>query len=316
VLLSPEGDVARFPFAALPGAKPGTYLLEDLSLVIVPVPGLLGELLLPRKEAPGETRPPTLLLVGDVDYDAPLTAKPAEARPVKYFSRFMLRNTRLAHAKQEITAIKATFHKHFPKGRATELLDKEATEAAVSDACPKHQFLHIVTHGHFASDLRSQLLAPRGEGTALLRKPGLQFHPGLLSGLALTGSNHSFEAQGDDGILTGLEVAELDLTDVKLVVLSACQTGLGEPAGSEGVLSLQRAFQIAGARCTIATLWQVNDEATQELMVKFYVNLWEKKMTKLEALRQAQLTMLTQARAKGWASPYYWAPFTLSGDWR
>src|SRR5207249_10438972 len=101
-------------------------------------------------------------------------------------------------------------------------------------------------------------------------------HPGLLSGLVLAGANKP-AADGDDGVLTALEVAELDLSKVELAVLSACETGLGEVAGGEGVLGLQRAFQVAGARSTVTSLWQVDDDATRQLMERFYAGLWDRK---------------------------------------
>src|SRR5439155_18188593 len=125
--------------------------------------------------------------------------------------------------------------------------------------------------------------------------------PLILAGVVLAGANRPQKLNewgapiGDDGILTGEEVAALDLAGTELVVLSACETGVGEVAGGEGVFSLQRAFHLAGARTVIGSLWKVNDEATEALMVAFYQNLWQKKLGKLEALRQAQLALLRGA---------------------
>jgi CHAT domain-containing protein len=92
--------------------------------------------------------------------------------------------------------------------------------------------------------------------------------------------------------LTAEEIADLDLRGVELAVLSACESGLGKLAGGEGVLGLQRAFQAAEARTLVTSLWKVDDAATSVLMEEFYHNLWQKKLPKLEALRQAQLTVL------------------------
>jgi CHAT domain-containing protein len=155
------------------------------------------------------------------------------------------------------------------------------------------------------------------------------YHPGVLSGLALSGANASPAPNGDDGILTALEVASMDLSNVEVAVLSACETGLGEVAGGEGVLGLQRAFQVAGVRTTVTSLWKVPDVATQLLMQRFYENLWDRGMGKLEALRQAQLWLMREGGRRGVSvpgadsgdeprslPPYYWAGFVLSGDWR
>jgi CHAT domain-containing protein len=108
------------------------------------------------------------------------------------------------------------------------------------------------------------------------REGVIGWHPGLLSGLAFAGVNTAPEkrAEGeDDGILTATEVAGLDLRDVEMATLSACDTGLGAVAGGEGALGLQRAFQVAGARTTVTSLWKVPDRATKELMIRFYDNL-------------------------------------------
>ena len=154
------------------------------------------------------------------------------------------------------------------------------------------------------------------------------YPPGLLSGLVLAGANRPPQLGQDDGILTALEVTELDLQGVKLMTLSACETGLGPVAGGEGLLGLQRAFQLAGAETTVASLWKVPDAETQLLMQEFHRNLWERKLGRLEALRQAQLKLLQAARSRGGkddspdsgatarTAPRLWAAWLLSGDWR
>ena len=116
-----------------------------------------------------------------------------------------------------------------------------------------------------------------------------------------------------------------DLGKTEHVVLSACETGRGKVAGGEGVLGLQRAFQVAGDRTTVASLWQVPDKDTHESMREFYLRFWDAKkpMSRAGALRQAQLWVLdpvnrgvTRPKVEGPLPPYYWAAFILSGDWR
>jgi CHAT domain-containing protein len=227
---------------------------------------------------------------------------------------------------------------------ATLMQHGEATEAALRDQAPRNQYLHVATHGFFASPrVKSALGGASHRGLQPLwsasadqqREDRLSgYHPGLLSGIAVTGANQSRQALAekfnkDDGILTAVEVATLSLRRTELVVLSACETGLGATAGGEGVLGLQRAFQVAGAKTTVTSLWKVDDRATQELMIKFYDNLWNKRLSRIEALRQSQIWMLREGskdegivpRANGQphsdgAPPYFWAAFVLSGEWR
>jgi CHAT domain-containing protein len=170
----------------------------------------------------------------------------------------------------------------------------------------------------------------------MARFKGFALNPGVLSGLALAGANRC--TPGDDGVLTAEEVIAMDLSQVDLVVLSACETGLGfdVEASSEGLFGLQRAFHAAGAKTTVATVWTVPDQATRELMERFYANLWSRRMGKSAALREAQLWMLRDRASEDRGSarglteieetpkfaadtrlpPYYWAAFVLSGDWR
>jgi CHAT domain-containing protein len=347
VLVSPDGALTRLPLAALPGSQPGTYLLEEVPLAVVPVPQLLPELLARGgPAAQGKAAAPSLLLVGDVDFDAAPAAaaagaaSPAGARGSR--DGVLQKFGRLPATLGEISVAERYFKRLHRDGTATTLDGAEATEAAFRQQAPKHRYLHLATHGFFApANLRSALAPAPGpaagaKGLAAAEadwfgRQGVSgFHPGLLSGLVLAGANRPAAPDQDDGILTALEVAELDLGGVELAVLSACETGLGEEAGGEGLLGLQRAFQVAGARTVVASLWKVSDEATRQLMERFYANLWQKKLPRLEALRQAQLWLLREGQgvrglvldgdkrleANRRLPPFYWAAFVLSGDWR
>jgi CHAT domain-containing protein len=344
ILVSPDGALGRLPWAALPGQKPGSYLIEERAFAVVPIPRLLPELLARTTKHVTDA---SLMLVGEVDFDAGAGEGLRDINRIAGLTPRAERGDSLSHwnllpgTGPEIRAIGQSFRKRDPSGALTSLRGLEATESAVRLAAPRHRYLHFATHGFFApAELRSALAtASRGdnadEPNLFARRDVAGFHPGLLSGLVLAGANRPSPPDLDDGILTALEVAELDLGGVDLAVLSACETGLGESAGGEGLLGLQRAFQTAGARSVLAGLWTVPDRATQSLMQRFYDNLWQKKMTRLEALRQAQLWMLREATKQpelvrgletldepvdlGSSSllpPYYWAAIVLSGDWR
>src|SRR5581483_3334823 len=133
-------------------------------------------------------------------------------------------------------------------------------------------------------------------------------NPLLRSGLALAGANiwlcgGSPPAEAEDGMLTAEDVTGMDLLDTELVVLSACETGLGQVHVGEGVFGLRRAFAVAGARTLVMSLWKVPDEQTKELMVDFYQRILRGE-PRAEALRQAQQTV----RARH-PDPYYWGAF-------
>jgi CHAT domain-containing protein len=226
----------------------------------------------------------------------------------------------LDKTKDEIVHIRKSFERRFPKGTIKVLRGAEATDANLSNLAPKYCHLHVATHGFFAAPSVHSALAedePYGSADHFSAEEGVTgYHPGLLSGLVLAGANRPPAPGEDDGILTALEVAELDLRKADLVVLSACETGQGKVAGGEGILGLQRAFRVAGARTVVASLWAVEETATRDLMQRFYDNYLEKKMDRLEALREAQLWMVRHPPYARRAMPYYWAAFVLSGDWR
>jgi CHAT domain-containing protein len=143
--------------------------------------------------------------------------------------------------------------------------------------------------------------------------------PLLLSGVALAGANRRAAAQGDDedGILTAEEVSGLDLSGVRWAVLSACNTGVGEVRAGEGVVGLRRAFQIAGARTVIMSLWSVDDEATRVWMHALYEGRLTRNLRTSDAVREASLSVLRSRRLAGLSThPFYWAAFVAAGDWR
>lgn len=115
-----------------------------------------------------------------------------------------------------------------------------------------------------------------------------------------------------DGFLLAHEIFNLKLP-AEAVVLSACETGIGLDIKGEGLVSLTRGFMYAGAPRVVVSLWAISDQATTDLMVRFYQGVLKEGMRPAAALRAAQISLMKDQR---WASPYYWAPFTLQGEWR
>ena len=157
--------------------------------------------------------------------------------------------------------------------------------------------MHLATHGFFLTD--------EGGGDSA----GGAENPLLRSGLALAGAN-KLASGNEDGVLTALEASGLDLWGTRLVVLSACETGVGKVSNGDGVYGLRRALVIAGAESLVMTLWQVDDLATRDLMSGYY-----KKLVagggRSAALREIQLELQKQPK---YAHPYFWASFVPAGD--
>jgi CHAT domain-containing protein len=159
-------------------------------------------------------------------------------------------------------------------------------ETAMSAELGQYRYVHLSTHGLLNS-----------------------VHP-ELSGLVFSLVNEQGEAK--DGFLLAHEIYNLKIP-AEAVVLSACETGIGKDIRGEGLVSLTRGFMYAGAPRVVVSLWAVSDPATTELMVRFYEGILKQGLRPAAALRAAQLSLMNEKR---WGAPYYWAPFTLQGEWR
>ena len=189
---------------------------------------------------------------------------------------------RLAATRQEADAIVAAA----PPGTTLKAIDFDASRAtAMSPNLAKYRILHFATHGVFNND-----------------QPG-------LAGIVLSMFDNRGQAQ--DGVLRLHDIYNLNLP-AELVVLSACNTALGKSVKGEGLVGIVRGFMYAGAKRVVASHWKVDDEATGELMGRFYVQMLKENRSPAAALRQAQLAMREQER---WRAPFYWAAFVLQGEW-
>jgi CHAT domain-containing protein/Tfp pilus assembly protein PilF len=299
VYLAPEGLLALLPWAALPGSKSGSVLLEEHALALVPH----GPFLLDQLTAAEPTRSAgTAVVLGGVDYAQGPEAIPdgqAESRRPADRGRGSLSWPALpgtAAERDQVTALARLL----AGAEVVELGGREAGTERLLRELPRARWAHLATHGFFATtaneDERRRLLrdADFAFGVRQERRGAGARNPLVQMGLVLAGANRppAEDVLADDrGLLTGEALAGLDLRGLELCVLSACNTGRGEDAGGEGAFGLQRALHLAGCKSVVASLWKVDDDATAALMALFYRNLWEKKQPPLQALRSAQLTL-------------------------
>lgn len=304
LLISPDGLLNLLPFAALVNER-DQYLVERYAISYL----TSGRDLLRLQVARAQNNAP--LIVADPDFDLS-----GRVNPMTLAKRGTTRRTgqsrtpfpvvrgsgddfnqwsaeRLFETGKEATAIKTMWP------QSAMLVREKATKAALREvAAPS--ILHIATHGFFLADAQAQ----SDPSAAQISDPLLR------SGLILAGFNQH-RGDGDNGVLTAKEAAGLNLWGTKLVVLSACETGVGEVKNGEGVYGLRRALMLAGAQTQVMSLWKVDDTATREWMTLYYTSL-KQGLGRSEALRQVQLKML---QLKKWQHPNFWAGFISSGEW-
>jgi CHAT domain-containing protein/Tfp pilus assembly protein PilF len=310
LLIAPDGMLNLIPFAALVDWQ-GRYLVERYSISYL----MSGrDLLRLPVRRPSEQ---DVVVMAGPDYGARRDKAVASSRVVESpksagsnFNLAQIYFPPLKGAADEARALKAILP------RATVLTGEQATETALKQL-HSPSVLHVATHGFFLRDQEIRLVGARDIGAATVRSGAFAGRPVenplLRSGLALAGVNQRLGRadQGDDGVLTALEAAGLDLWGTKLVVLSACDTGVGEVKNGEGVFGLRRALSLAGSETQVMSLWPVSDRGARDLMIEYYKAL-ERGEGRGDGLRRVQLEMI---KSKGRRHPFYWASFIQSGEW-
>jgi CHAT domain-containing protein len=313
IFVVPDGAISTVSFAALP-AVGGGYLIEHAPRI---------HYLTTERDLLMSDRAQTatsLLAIGNPDFGihSSSSASTSSARSALCGAVGGLRFDDLPGARAEAREIASLWGSD-----ATVLTGREATKAAVIRIVEGRRVVHLATHGFFLDSpcdrSRSSTRSVGGLVRTAAPANDSDENPLLLSGLAFAGANRPTDASGGIGnaILTAEEIVGLSLQDAEWVVLSACDTGLGAIRAGEGVFGLRRAFQIAGARTVIMSLWSVDDQATRQWMRALYEARITQHLTTAEAVSAAGLRVLQTRRAQRESThPFYWAAFVAAGDWR
>jgi len=347
LIVCPDAQLSRLPFEMLSVRAGATnrYLIEEKAVSYVSSGREVARLTERAASSKSKVQTSKPLVVGNPDFDLDLgrTSRREEAQT----SILAIANPKSATNQSLLTsAATPRFRSRSFTGISFPPLpdsEKEALSVAklLGESCTLRvgaeareaelkavlspRVLHIATHGFFLSDQEFQRTnsvehALAGTSYAV---PSRRFgqtasdweNPLIRCGIALAGANHAAEitnALAEDGILTGLEASLLNLQGTELVILSACQSGAGEVKIGEGVMSLRRAFTIAGAESVLASHWNVSDRGTGLLITEF-IRRWQAGAPRGKAWREAQLSLL---HSEEFANPYFWAAFTLTGQWR
>jgi CHAT domain-containing protein/tetratricopeptide (TPR) repeat protein len=323
VLIASDGGLNMISFAALIDGD-GKYLVERFPIHYLSA----GRDLIRLKDEPQKTS--GLFALGDPDFNAPPQARMAERvtavdttlEPKSYSMRNVrsecgelnaMTVTSLPGTRREVGQI-AEYWEKATEEPAGVFLGTDASEERFKAEASGRRIIHIATHGYFLEGVC------RPKISESMLKEDVSFvgeNPLLLSGLFLAGANLHGEGAdslgAEDGILTAYEVTAMDLEGTELVVLSACETGLGEVRAGEGVYGLRRAFQMAGAQTVISALWPISDEDTADMMSQLY----DRKEESLpEVMRKVQLKRLEKLRKQGVVDhPFTWGSFIALGDW-
>ena len=284
LFISPDGECAKIPWNALiEKAAKNSYMVSvvDCPWILIDVRTASSPVNLDKK----------VLLAGDITFsDAPALPK----------------------TKVEVQEL---YELAQSKGMTACLLSKnDATKERVLAEIPKYSYVHLATHGYFATPnpaavnsrgISFQAARGQGNSTELLANSYAR-DPLLVSGIVLAPSTEQAR-----GRLNAEELVGSDLSGCELLTLSACETGLGQALTGQGVIGLRSAIAAAGCKSVLMSLWTVDDSSTQVLMQQFYHNIWDQHLVKAVALQKAQAFVRAQP---GWEHPFYWAGWILSGN--
>ena len=293
-----DGALQYVPFAALSAANQQRPLILDHEIVSLPSASALAiqrQGLRNRKPAPNAVAVIADPVFSSSDQRLGVRSKTHATKQVQrngYANTRIIEHLtdnsglaipRLRFTRQEADQILA----EAPRGKNLRAVDFKANRAiATGNELSNYRYVHFATHGYIDS-----------------KRPDLS---------AIVLSLVDEDGKPEDGFLRAHEIYNLDLP-AELVVLSACETGLGREIKGEGLVGLTRGFMYAGARRVVVSLWNVNDKGTAELMARFYRGIFREKKTPAAALRSAQIEMSQQRQ---WQSPYYWSAFVLQGEWK
>ncbi|MEG4805948.1 tetratricopeptide repeat protein [Microcoleus sp. F8-D1] len=301
LLIVPDGVLHYTPFPALtldqtPGQNTNVPLIASHEIITLPSASTLAIL----RQNYGDRKPPsqTLAILADPVFSqdddrikekiTPATPEKLEANNLGLNRSLRASNRqwppeRLPFTRQEAQTISSLF----PSASSSQIFDFDASRTTATDgSLANYQIIHFATHG-----------------LANSKNPE-------LSGIVMS----MVDDKGNlvNGFLRLTDIFNLKLA-ANLVVLSACQSGMGQNVKGEGMVGLTRGFMYAGAQRVAVSLWSVDDEGTAVLMQKFYQKMLQQKLAPAAALRAAQMEMMQQEK---WKSPYYWAAFTLQGEWK
>jgi CHAT domain-containing protein/tetratricopeptide (TPR) repeat protein len=318
VFVAPDGNLNLVSFAGLKDDN-GKYLIEKYPIQYLSTGR---DLLRLKDKTPSGTG---LLAMGDPDFDLSYGMSTVAAIGTAILAGLNLRSScealnrlnvpRLPNTRKEVESVAASWR--MTGATAAAYFGSDATEENFKQNAPGKRIIHLATHGFYISDeCQKKLNTLGGFGTQDGGYVGE--NPLLLSGLLLAGANKhnegANEAKREDGIVTAEEVAGMNLRGTDLVVLSACETGLGTVRSGEGVYGLRRAFQMAGARTVISALWPIDDKATAEFMGQLFSAQNE---TMPQTVRRIALSRISALRLQGKSDhPFFWAAFVATGDWK